>query len=149
MGQLRLLLLLYVRPLRAMSGIIDEGSLLLAAGLVLVASALTSGAMASQIARAVPFQAGAAVPAGAGDADEQEYYDENPTAGPPLASGTPVPSGGPAYPMAAAGFLSATASFSTIFALALLYSPFVLLLVTVFEPIGSFGVAFRRDFGPF
>ena len=37
MGQLRLLLLLYVRPLRAMSGIIDEGSLLFGfAGVVAV-----------------------------------------------------------------------------------------------------------------
>jgi tetratricopeptide (TPR) repeat protein len=38
---------------------------------------------------------------------------------------------------------------ATVFMLALLYAPFVLLLLTVFEPIGSFGVAFRRDFGPF
>jgi tetratricopeptide (TPR) repeat protein len=30
-----------------------------------------------------------------------------------------------------------------------LYAPFTLLMVTIFEPIGSFGVAFRRDFGPF
>lgn len=110
MSQLRLLFLLYVRPLRAMSGIIDEGSLLLAAGLALLASALTAGAMTAQIAPADPTHREAA---------------------------------------AAAGFISATASFSTIFALALLYAPCVLLLVTLFEHVGSFGVAFRRDFGPF
>jgi tetratricopeptide (TPR) repeat protein len=34
-----------------------------------------------------------------------------------------------------------------VFALALLYVPAALLLATLFQPIGSFGVAFRRDYG--
>ena len=136
MSQLRLLLLMYVRPLRAMSGIIDEGSLLLAAGLVLVAYALTSAALTTQMVRALPAQAAQARAMVPGQ-DSGDVPVE----------GIPVqPS---AESQAAAGFISATASFSTIFALALLYAPFMLLLLTVFEPIGSFGVAFRSSFGPF
>src|SRR5262249_40946670 len=34
-----------------------------------------------------------------------------------------------------------------VFSLLLLYTPAALLLVTLFEPVGSFGVAFRRDYG--
>lgn len=140
MGQLRLLLLLYVRPLRAMSGIIDEGSLLLGVGMVLLASLLTGAALASQIALAPPFQQSQSPLPAPGTYDPNLGPDDD-------AYPAPLPPTG--YQQAAAGFLSATASFSTIFALALLYAPFVLLLVTAFEPIGSFGVAFRRDFGPF
>jgi tetratricopeptide (TPR) repeat protein len=40
-----------------------------------------------------------------------------------------------------------TSSLLTVVALALLYAPAVLLLLTLLEPVGSFGVAFRRDFG--
>jgi hypothetical protein len=43
---------------------------------------------------------------------------------------------------------SASASLTTLFALGLLYVPAALLLATLFESIGSFGVAFRRDYGP-
>lgn len=139
MSQLRLLLLLYVRPLRAMSGIIDEGSLLLGAGLVLLASLLTSAALMSQLARSVPSEAAKAIWMEPGAAIGEESAD-------PVQGPVAPPNG---YQQAAAGFFSATASLTTIFALAILYAPFVLFLLTIFEPIGSFGVAFRRDFGPF
>ena len=130
MGQLRLLLLLYYRPLRAMSGIIDEGSLLLATGLVLIASLLTSAATASQVLRALPAQAAQAqwITPGYDVGEDSADPDVAPVA----------PTG---FQHAFLGFFSATSSLSTIFALALLYAPFVLLLLTVFEPIGSFGVA--------
>jgi tetratricopeptide (TPR) repeat protein len=138
MGQLRLFLLLYYRPLRAMSGIIDEGSLLLAAGLVLVASFLTSAATASQVLRAIPSEASQAMWMAPGyDVGEEGGDLEVPRVEPVGLQRTFL------------GFLSATASLSTIFAVALLYAPFTLLLLTVFEPIGSFGVAFRSNFGPF
>ena len=140
MGQLRLLLLLYVRPLRAMSGIIDEGSLLLGIGLVLLSSVLTSAALTPRIALAPAFNNAQAALPPPGTYDPDLGPDDD--AYLPL----PPPTG---YRRATMGFLDATASLSTIFALSLLYAPFVLLLVTLFESIGSFGVAFRRDFGPF
>src|SRR5688500_6509009 len=148
MGQLRLLLLLYVRPLRAMSGIIDEGSLLLAAGLVLLASFLTSAAMASQMVRALPAEAARAAalsPDLASGLEDADIGDRGPADGEP----SPVPVAPNVSQQMASGLFSATASLSTIFALTLLYAPGVLLLLTIFEPIGSFGVDFRSNFGSF
>lgn len=139
MGQnLRLLGLLWVRPRRAMSGIIDEGSLLFGAAAVLVAWALTGAALYSRVAPAyAPFLPAPAAPAAghAGDGEPADEYGEE----------MPVRT----VPLLAAGFFAATLTGASILVLALLYAPFTLLLITVFEPIGSFGVAFRRDFGPF
>src|SRR5262249_10322991 len=54
----------------------------------------------------------------------------------------------PASPYGLLALASFTSSLGSVFGLALLYAPFALLALTVFEPIGSFGVAFRRAFGP-
>jgi len=54
----------------------------------------------------------------------------------------------PPSPYSLPALASLTSSLGDIFGLALLYAPFALLALTVFEPVGSFGVAFRRDFGP-
>src|SRR4029077_1750784 len=54
----------------------------------------------------------------------------------------------PPSPYSMPAVVSLTSSLGDVFGLALLYAPFALLALTVFEPIGSFGVAFRRDFGP-
>jgi tetratricopeptide (TPR) repeat protein len=59
---------------------------------------------------------------------------------------------GPA-PLAPFGMFGALAllggsELGTVFSLALLYAPALLFLLTLVEPVGSFGVAFRRDFGP-
>jgi hypothetical protein len=146
---LRLLARLYFRPASALSAIIDEGSLLFGAVAVLAVSFLTSAAMYHQVAPAFMLF----VPAGAT----------------PSAAASPGAAPGPATPLAedpdetdiaedpgryapallAASFFSATLTMGIVFVLALLYAPFVLLLLTIFESIGSFGVAFRRDFGPF
>ena len=133
---------LYLRPKAAMSAIIDEGSLLFGAVAVLLVSVLTGAALYSQVASAYTSLLPVLAPApAAGDTPGEAQYDESDFAERGRAPFAPA--------LLAAGFFSATLTMSSVFVLALLYAPFVLLLLTVFEPIGSFGVAFRRDFGPF
>jgi hypothetical protein len=146
-----LLARLYLRPRAAMSAIIDEGSLLFGGVAVLLVSILTGAALYAQVASAymaflprpaaVPSAPGAATPHPGAAAAGEEEFDETDIAERGFAPFAPA--------LVAAGFFSATLTMATVFVLALLYAPFVLLLLTVFEPIGSFGVAFRRDFGPF
>jgi tetratricopeptide (TPR) repeat protein len=140
MGQLRLFLLVYARPARAMSGIIDEGSLLFGFAGVVAVWLLTSAALYAKIAPAyAPFlpraqpQVSPAVP-------EDEGVAIDPETGEIAATGSGL---------AAAAFMSGTLTGASVLVMVVLYAPFALLLLTIFEPIGSFGVAFRRDFGPF
>jgi len=122
---LALLLKLYRRPRAAMSDIMDGASLLFAALAVLVVSALAELPTLAAVAR---LDAAAAASSGA------------------AAETVPLP----ASSADLGGLLaasSATASLTTVFALGLLYVPAALLLATLFESIGSFGVAFRRDYG--
>lgn len=143
---LRLLARLYVRPRSALGEIIDEGSLIFGAVAVVAVSALTGAAMYAQVAPAympfVPAPSATASPRSApGPATPlAEEFDETDISQDP---------GRYARPLLAASFFSATLTMGIVFVLALLYAPFVLLLLTIFESIGSFGVAFRRDFGPF
>jgi tetratricopeptide (TPR) repeat protein len=131
---LRLLFLLYVRPRAAISGILDEGRLLFGAVAVILVSLLADagGAVSLLKGRANP---GTPARAAAGQAAAPAAGDEEAEAEPPVAS---------------PWLWSALASTSRLFAvlsLSLLYAPALLLLVTLLEPVGSFGVAFRRDFG--
>ena len=144
---LALFLEIYRRPRRAFSGILDQGSILFGAALVVAVSAIMGAGLAVQTmvmsARMISEQAervaGArrgrpsATPPAAG---ADEAGDESETA-------PPQPS-----PYSLGAIVSLTSSLGDVFGLALLYAPFALLALTVFEPIGSFGVAFRRDFGP-
>ena len=142
MGQLRLLLLLYVRPLRAMSEIIDEGSLFFGFAGVVGVWLLTSAALYTQVAPAyAPF-----IPRAphAGPADPAEPAEDGVAIDPETGEMAPTGSA-----MATATFMSATLTGASVLAMIALYAPFTLLMATIFEPIGSFGVAFRRDFGPF
>lgn len=147
MGQLRLLVLLYARPLRAMSEIIDEGSLLFGIAGVVGVWLLTSAALyplaapayAPFVPRAHPPAAGASPHAVPGDTGD-EGVAIDPETGEMAPTGSAV---------GAAAFLSATLTGASVLAMIVLYAPFTLLMATIFEPIGSFGVAFRRDFGPF
>ena len=141
-----LFLELYRRPRRAFSGILDQGSILFGAALVVMVSGImaagltvqtliASAGMLSAPARGPSARpavrvapAPAAVPAGEEAEDAAEPVPPSPYSLPALAS--------------------LTSSLGDIFGLALLYAPFALLALTVFEPVGSFGVAFRRDFGP-
>jgi tetratricopeptide (TPR) repeat protein len=146
MGQLRLLLLLYYRPLRAMSGIIDEGSLLFGLAGVVGVWLLTSVALYEQVAPAyAPFipraqHAGRVAPHANPTAGPDEDVAVDPDTGEMKATGSAL---------TAATFMSATLTGASVLAMVALYAPFTLLMATIFEPIGSFGVAFRRDFGPF
>lgn len=106
---------LYRRPRRAFSGILDQGSLLFGAALVVVVSAVMAAALTVQTMVA---------PTGA------------------------LSMAAPPSPYSLVALVSLTSSLGDVFGLALLYAPFALLALTVFEPVGSFGVAFRRDFGP-
>ncbi len=108
-----LFLELYRRPRRAFSGILDQGSLLFGAALVVIVSAVMAAALTVQMMVA---------PAGA------------------------LSKPAPPSPYSVVALVSLTSSLGDIFGLALLYAPFALLALTVFEPVGSFGVAFRRDF---
>jgi tetratricopeptide (TPR) repeat protein len=117
---LRLLLKLYTRPLTAMSGIIDQGSLVFGILAVLAVSALLNIGVWARIAEA--------------DWAVQRA---------PARRATRAPQS------MLVGFVLATSTLSGIFALALLYVPATLLAMVFLEPIGSFGVAFRRDYGPF
>ena len=142
-----LFLELYRRPRRAFSGILDQGSILFGAALVVMVSGIMAAGLTVQtlIASAgmVPVPARRpstrpAVPAApapsAAATDETEEEAE----------AAPVPPS----PYSLPALASLTSSLGDIFGLALLYAPFALLALTVFEPVGSFGVAFRRDFGP-
>ena len=145
MGQLRLLLLVYARPVRAMSEIIDEGSLLFGFAGVVAVWLLTSAALYPLVAPAyAPFipraQPSAEAPSG-GAADD---FDEGVAIDPETGEMAPTGSA-----LSAASFMSATLTGASVLAMVVLYAPFTLLMATIFEPIGSFGVAFRRDFGPF
>jgi tetratricopeptide (TPR) repeat protein len=119
LDNLGLFLDLYRRPRRAFSGILDQGSIVFGAALVVMVSGIMTAGLAVQT-----MIASAQV--------------VSPEAGPAAA-----PS-----PFGLAPLVSLTSSLGDVFGLALLYAPFALLALTVFEPVGSFGVAFRRDFGP-
>ena len=115
LDNLGLFLDLYRRPRRAFAGILDQGSILFGAALVVIVSAImVAGTAAQSIA----------------------------------AAGLVEGSRSPLSPHGLVGLASLTSSLGSVFGLALLYAPFALLALTLFEPIGSFGVAFRRDFGP-
>ena len=130
---LRLLFQLYVRPRRALSGIIDEGSLLFGAAAVLAVSLLSSAGAAAQWLWTAPPETPAATSAG-------------PAEGEPGAAAAPDARWSRQMYLS---FLSFGTTLGTVFVLALLYAPATLLLATLVFPIGSFSVAFRRDFGPF
>jgi tetratricopeptide (TPR) repeat protein len=122
---LRLLFLLYRRPARAQSGILDEGSLLFALGAVLLVSLLSSAVSA------IPMFASLALP-GAGEASLESQRGTLNTQ---------------ALALRITQAYLATSVFGALFTLAALYVPGCILAATFIAPVGSFGVAFRRDYG--
>jgi tetratricopeptide (TPR) repeat protein len=137
---LALLLRLYRRPRAAMGDIMDGASLLFAAAAVLAVSAIATLPALSLLATLPASASERATPAerspARGASDEEGAEDEEEAA----AIHHPTLPG-----LAAHGALSG--SVSDLFALALLYVPAALLLATLLNRIGSFGVAFRRDYG--
>ncbi len=166
----RLLIRLYYRPLAAMSGIMDEGGLLYAAIAAAVVSfllqfalmaplyrslaeAMAQRARASQpAAKASPAPSASPATESADNQTDETDGDEaeDPGAVPAAPSGTTVPLTG----MLASGrygwmmsFLSPFSLLNTLATLALLYVPGTILALILLEPMGSFGVVLRRDYG--
>jgi tetratricopeptide (TPR) repeat protein len=138
---LELLLGLYVRPRRALSGILDEGSLLFALALVFLVSLL------SGLLTVAPLAAGLAT-------GPPRPPVSAPANGAPLAEPDDEIPGAPAVPPSARGLVApflgsfvATSIFGALFGLAVLYVPACIGVATFLAPVGSFAVAFRRDYG--
>lgn len=140
---LRLLAQLYVKPVQALSRILDDGSLVFGAGAVLAVSLLSS------LALALPMYSNIEAQLGAPQADAPARRH-----GP---GSEPSDEPGPLYDAQRAtprgiagqmlGSFVTTSVVGALFGLAALYVPGCLLAATLVAPVGSFGVAFRRDYG--
>jgi len=141
-----LFLELYRRPRRAFSGILDQGSILFGAALVVMVSGIMAAGLTVQtlIASAGMLSA----PARGPSARPAVRVAPAPPAAPAGEEAEDAAEPVPPSPYSLPALASLTSSLGDIFGLALLYAPCALLALTVFEPVGSFGVAFRRDFGP-
>jgi tetratricopeptide (TPR) repeat protein len=142
---LRLLFSLYCRPRRTMGRILDEGSLLFGAAAVVVVSLLLV------LAFFLPLWATI-------EAQTQEAVT---SPGPPKAKPMSPPTGlledtvagggqaGGVRALLAQAFYGSLLSFVFVFlvSIAFLYIPACVLAATLLAPVGSFGVAFRRDYG--
>lgn len=161
----KLLLRLYLRPLSATSSIIDEGNWLYAAVVVAALSLLLQATLLSQVysgyeavyrkldesqiatareamkARAQNFPAH-----GFSQPDDEAFDDdEEPYVPDFVLDRKPLPLVGN-YGWWFVSFAPDN-FFSTIIGLAVLYVPCLILLLTLSEPVGSFGVVLRRDYG--
>jgi tetratricopeptide (TPR) repeat protein len=160
----KFLLRLYYRPLAAMSNIIDEGHWLYGAIAVAAISVLFQFAVTSRLQESYGAEEATAAislpvspygqltppansPPGAAEqkAIDEEYWfaDDYSEAGARLRRPLPLVGyrGSWLFSFAPTGF------FSTLAALALLYVPGTILLLVMFEPMGSFGLVLRRDYG--
>jgi hypothetical protein len=142
---LRALALLPFRPRRGMSGLLDAGGLIPAFVLAGVASLALYGGLAGLVVGAMPHpnpmarrQPAMGHGAPADHAGAEGASEGRTDAGDELVAHSRW-----------VGLISlfGVGPFASLGALALLYTPVTLLLVTLFDRIGSFGVALRRDFG--
>ena len=139
---IKLLFKLYYRPLEAMSEIIDRGNWLFSAAAVLLVSLLMQFGVASGIFRT--YQAA--------PHSQHRLQTTNPQL--PPAEGEPEEEESQRRPLPVVGNLGwRFVSFSTgsvmasVLTLGLLYVPFTLLVINLFEDLGSFGVVLQRDYG--
>jgi hypothetical protein len=144
---LRLLILLYRGPARAFSRIIDEGSLVFGIGSVVLVSLLLIAGIVVPIWGMTMDQLGeepAPVPSAApGEpAPLARPFDSEGNLTLPGAAGSPRA----LWAQAIVGVMASSA-FTGLVTLALVYVPACILVVTWLAPVGSFGVAFRRDYG--
>jgi hypothetical protein len=144
--QTRLLLKLYYRPQNAMSGIIDSGSWVYGAIAVVAVSMLLQFAIAQALFSAyqeVPVAVGQPTPVDEAPAEEEDL-DAAARARSRLTS-LPLPILGPLTWWIVS--FSSTSVFGSVITLAVIYIPIVTLAVVLLEPLGSFGVVLRRDYG--
>jgi tetratricopeptide (TPR) repeat protein len=150
MENLKLLFQLYVRPAWAMSEILDRGSWMFAAFLVLVVSILffaTVNAKLSEAYRIPAFEeyyqpdSDIGVSAG-GEAEYRRSLENYQTA---MSSRNQIPIVGDAF----FKFFSfePSAFYQPLLAITIFYVPLLVLLVSLFASIGSFGLVLRRDYG--
>jgi hypothetical protein len=159
----KLLTRLYYRPVSATSDIIDEASWIYAAILVIVISFVLNVAVFNHVYTSyevVVRQVDSSEPAAnealrqeeikatpqlPGETSEEEYLAET---APPRAVVEHRPL--PVVKNYGWWFVSfaPTGYFTVLLGLAVLYIPFLLLIVTFSESPGSFGVVLRRDYGP-
>ena len=155
--QIKLLFALYYRPLNAMSGILDHGNWMFGAVAVIVLSAAIQFATTAQlnawlVATAYarpPIFSDPQPPAPAltpqqpepvlQEPDEEEYDAETPAVPPSFST----------FELITTMWLNAVSPgfFSTVLSLAFLLVPMMILVMSLLEPIGSFAVALRRDYG--
>ncbi len=159
----KLLLRLYYRPVSAMSSIIDNGHWLYAAVVVAVLSVLMQFALTSHVyagyeavykqvekPKAEQLESVGHEPTTLSPAirpDESDYYDEEDPTMPAITyDRLPLPLVGE-YGWWFTSF-APDGFFTTILGIALLYVPCLILLTTMTGTSVTFGVAFRRDYGP-
>jgi TolA-binding protein len=144
---LRLFLKLYSRPRAALAEIVDEGSLLVGAALVLIVSIGLEATSGGLINRLMEQQV-----------EAQAASVERPRARPPatvLPSAPAEPDAEALPPPAATDWrlwfwsTMASSTWLSVIGLAALFVPAVLFILSVLAPVGSFGVIFRRDYGSF
>ena len=145
MENLKLLFQLYLRPAAAMSDIMDKGSWMFAAMVVLVVSIVFFATVNTKLDQTyrIPaitdyYQPGADV----SEAEYQRSIDNYQTA---LSSREKIPFIGDTF----LKFFSfdPTAFYQPLLAISIFYVPLVVLLVSVLTTIGSFGLVLRRDYG--
>jgi tetratricopeptide (TPR) repeat protein len=163
----KLLLRLYLRPLSATSAIIDEGSWLYAAVAVGVLSLLLQLTVLSYVyagyeavyRQLSPSEIAAAKEAirspatngaerafpGLPATDEAQTDEDEPSVPDFVLDRKPLPVVGN-YGWWFISFAPGN-FFSTLLGVALLFVPCLILIITLSEPIGSFGVVLRRDYG--
>ena len=132
--QVRTLVLLPLRPRRTMSALLDGGSVAQALLLAFVASAVLWYGQLSGLATA-PHRPAPPRAAVLSSGDREPAAEPLP---PPPTRPTPSP---------LLAIVAAFGPIATVAGLVFLYVPATLLLVTLFDRIGSFAVALRRDFG--
>jgi len=155
---LRLFFGLYRHPARAMGRIVDEGSLLFGAGAVLVVGLLMAagGVIPMYATMRAQLEGLTRAPGARAKTPGVPGTATSPAPSPSPADADDEPDGPPvrvphASPQAMIGrTLTGITSMSvvgTLFGLAVLYVPACILVLTFVAPVGSFGVAFQRDYG--
>jgi hypothetical protein len=145
--QIKLLANLYYRPLNAMSGILDRGSWVFGGVAVIATAAALQFTLSLQLFSRVE---GMALPPEPVLSDTQHpapvfpQYDDAEYAAP---SYPPVQLS--SFERITVLWLSTVSPgfFSTVLGLAFLLVPLMILVISLLEPIGSFGVVLRRDYG--
>jgi hypothetical protein len=141
----KLLVLLYYRPVSAMSAIIDEGNWIYAGVAVIVLSVLLEAAVTTSI-----FSSYEAVYKPLDRPPVEEISDETEPPKPPEPSFVIEQKPLPLVGKHGWWFVSFAPGsfFSTLIGIAALYVPCLILLTALSGSVGSFSVVFRRDYGP-